>query len=152
MGWEDLRIDGTRVRLRPARDDDVPAIAPWYDGAEVVRREATDGILVITRAGADEPIGLLRYRAGEPAEGCVTIGCVVLAGEARRRGLGADAVQLFEEAVARRYGVRHFRAGVNAGNGLALYFWLRLGYRPSVTTGDEQGAGLLSVIRETGAP
>src|SRR3990172_4258820 len=100
MVWEDLRIDGTRVRLRPARGDDVPAIAPWYDGAEAVRPEATDGILVITRAGADEPIGLLRYRAGEPAEGWVTIGCVVLAGEARRRGLGADAVQPFEEAGA----------------------------------------------------
>jgi len=152
MGWEDLRIDGTRVRLRPARDDDIPAIAPWCDGADVVRPEAAARELVITRAGADEPIGLLRYRAGEPAEGWVTIGCVVLAEEERRRGLGADAVQLFEEAVARRYGVRHFRAGVDAGNGLSLYFWLRLGYRPLGWAADEQGTGVFSVARQAVGP
>ena len=127
-------------------------MAPWYDCAEVVRPEATARILVITRAAEDEPIGLLRYRAGEPAEGCVTLGRVVLAAEARRRGLGADAVQLFEEAVARRYGVRHFRAGVDAGNGLALYFWLRLGYRPLGWAADEQGTGVFSVARQAVGP
>jgi RimJ/RimL family protein N-acetyltransferase len=78
----------------------------------------------------------------------VTIGCVVLADEARRRSLGADAVQLFEEAVARRYGARHFRAGVDGGNGLALYFWLRLGYRPLDIEREMQRRVTLCMVRD----
>ena len=47
----------------------------------------------------------------------------------RARGLAAAAVMLVERAAARA-GARRARVRVAAANGIALYFWLRLGYRP----------------------
>jgi ribosomal protein S18 acetylase RimI-like enzyme len=82
----------------------------------------------ITKPGEDTPIGVLTYLL-DGRRHTATISWVALAPGARRLGLGQDAVRLFEEAATRR-GVRTFRATVDSSNGLALYFWLRLGYRP----------------------
>ena len=47
----------------------------------------------------------------------------------RARGLAAAAVPLVERAAARA-GAKRACVRVSAANGVALYFWLRLGYRP----------------------
>jgi ribosomal protein S18 acetylase RimI-like enzyme len=62
-------------------------------------------------------------------------------------GHGSEAVRLLEVEAARR-GATSARAEVPVGNGLALYFWLRSGYRP-----DERAAGAavgdrLTMVRE----
>ena len=48
----------------------------------------------------------------------------------RALGLGGAAVPIVERAAA-RLGCSQGRVLVPAGNGIGLYFWLRLGYRPS---------------------
>jgi GNAT superfamily N-acetyltransferase len=52
--------------------------------------------------------------------------------EAGRRGWGhgSEAVRLLEDE-ARGRGVSQVTVEVPAGSGLAMYFWLRLGYRPA---------------------
>lgn len=164
-----LQAQGQRVNLRPIRDDDVPLIEPWYGEAaaavhglgkagaygredlerqvEASRTEPAGGLLAITRTGEDAPMGMLDYRVGVPEEGWAMIGCVALETGARRWGLGQDAVRLFEENAARRWGVRRFRANVDVHHGLALYFWLRLGYHPLGPTTDSQGHDVLPMVR-----
>jgi hypothetical protein len=55
-------------------------------------------------------------------------------------------VRLVEEwAVHKRLATR-FWAEVDVRNGLGLYFWLRLGYRPGASAGD--GRAVMKMVRE----
>jgi hypothetical protein len=134
----------SRVRLRDLEDADIAAVEPWYHEAmvaasgvapdaptidlpvEVMNARAAGGILVIERDKSQGPIGLLDYRRG-PAEGWITIAFLALAAGHRGWGYGTDAVRQFESDVP----ARHYLAKVERGNGLGLYFWLRLGYHPA---------------------
>lgn len=134
----------SRITLRPLEDADITAIEPWYKEAmtaargaapgaptidlpvEVMNARAAGGILVIERDRNEEPIGVLDYRIG-PADGWVTVALLALAAGHRGWGYGSEAVRKFEGAVP----ARHYLANVEPGNGLGLYFWLRLGYRPA---------------------
>ena len=94
--------------------------------------EAADtGLLLIAKAGDPAPIGLLQYRAGFPDKGWLAIDFLVLAAGRRGWGYGSGAVRLVEESAGESQHVTRFLAEVDARNGLALYFWLRLGYRPA---------------------
>jgi len=137
-----LSAEGARVRLRPMRREDAPVV-----NALVPEHDDGSGVSVICRAGDDGPIGVLQYQPGEPSEGGATITWVALAEGERRWGLGQDAVRLFEE-VAGRHGVRAFRAQVPVSLGLALYFWLRLGYRPLDVERETKRSGTLAMVRE----
>ncbi len=130
----------TRIRLRPATEADLPAIESWYsEGAAAVNpaaaetslrdryEEASGGLLAIERDAEEGPIGLLDYRVGKPMDGWVTVEFLALAAGHRGWGYGTEAVRLLEaETRAQRY-----TASVHRRNGLGLYFWLRLGYRPA---------------------
>ena len=72
---------------------------------------------------------------------------------ARRRGwgYGSEAVRLIEGEALKRRWARNFRADVCYRNGLGLYFWLRLGYRPAQEgkafwRGDADG-DIISMVR-----
>jgi RimJ/RimL family protein N-acetyltransferase len=85
-------------------------------------------LFAITQAEADEPIGLAEYRLdGE----WLTVPFIALAKAYRGWGYGSEAVRLLEEWAVREGRAERFRAEVDARNGLGLYFWLRLGYRPA---------------------
>ena len=143
MSWEDLCAEGPRVRLRPMRREDTHVVK-----ALLPERDDGSGVLVICRTGDDDaPIGVLHYQPSQPSEGGATITWVALAEGERRWGLGQDAVRLFEE-VAGRHGVRAFRAQVPVSLGLALYFWLRLGYRPLDIERETKRSGTLCMARE----
>jgi ribosomal protein S18 acetylase RimI-like enzyme len=84
-------------------------------------------------------------------DGWLDVRWIELAVEHRRRGLGAEAVQLLEAEAAERWGVRGVRANVPRDVGLALYFWLRLGYRPEGISDRESGSGrrdTMGMVRE----
>ncbi len=134
-----MRATAARIALRPATKHDLPRIEPWYAEAAALacadppldelfaaakspRRE----LLIIAKADDPAPIGLLQYRTGFPGNGWLAIDFLALAGGRRGWGYGSEALRLVEESA----GVTHFLAEVDARNGLALYFWLRLGYRP----------------------
>ncbi|HKZ51107.1 MAG TPA: GNAT family N-acetyltransferase, partial [Dehalococcoidia bacterium] len=76
---------------------------------------------------SDRPLGFLGY---ELTGGWLTFRFLVLAPEEQGRGLGSEAVLLLEAEARRRGLARRFRAQAAPDNGLVLYFWLRLGYRP----------------------
>ncbi len=146
MAGRGLTAEEPRVRLRPVRAEDLPVI-------EGLLPEAEDGsgLSVICRAGDEAPIGVLQYRLGEPSEGWAKIRWVALVERERRWGLGQEAVRLFEDEAPRRWKVLQFRVNVDVRNGLGLYFWLRLGYRPLDIEGETQGWGTLCMVREVTA-
>jgi GNAT superfamily N-acetyltransferase len=87
------------------------------------------------------------YRADDPARGWLSVGFIALAAAQRGWGYGSEAVRLVEaEAKAAR-----FRADVDAGNGLALYFWLRLGYRPArpEEVPGKPPRGIITMVRDS---
>jgi hypothetical protein len=140
---------GARVSLRPLTLDDTAAVEPWLaeavaaiDGsrlgadtpaslAEFLRRAGTvwpDGEPLLILAHG-EATGLLVWRPGPPGQGAI----VALAVRADRRnvGLGVEAVMRLEA----RTGLPLYAANPRT-NGLAVYFWLRAGYRPVTVAED----------------
>ena len=94
---------------------------------EAAAADPDAGLRAIVRVSDGVVIGLLDYRANNPDRGWLTMGFIAVARGQRGWGYGSEAVRLLEaEAKAQR-----FRATVDARNGLGLYFWLRLGYRPA---------------------
>ncbi len=66
----------------------------------------------------------------DEAEGATLVWQWLAVGAAWRAfGYGGAAVPIVERAAAKR-GAKSARVRVPASNGVALYFWLRLGYRP----------------------
>ncbi len=134
-------LAGSRVVLRPVTRDDLPVIEEWWPEAAAtvrgVREEVApdelhrmidmpgDETLVIARADGPAPIGLLVYRL--PADGWLEFRFLALAKGLRGWGYGSEAVRLIEESGR----AQRFAARVSAGNGLGLFFWLRMGYRPA---------------------
>ena len=130
-----------RVTLRPAKQVNLSLIEPWYAEAvsavhggakpegeqDLQSRFKSGGLLVIARADDPTPIGLLEQRTGWPVRSWVTVEFIALAAGQRGWGYGSEAVRQLEE---RHKGAR-FLAQIDPRNGLALYFWLRLGYRPA---------------------
>jgi RimJ/RimL family protein N-acetyltransferase len=154
-----VRLDGRRVSIRPVAKEDLSGIHAWYEEAataaydplaleERCRREESLGeLMAIVRPDSDEPIGLTEYHAGEPEDRWLTVTFIALAKAYRGWGYGSEAVRLLEEWAAREGLADGFRAEVDVRNGLGLYFWLRLGYRPGAT---EEGRGGLGMVRDAG--
>ena len=116
---------GQRVALRPLSKDDATMSAGRCPG--LVRGRAGALSYAIVRSADGAVIGEVKCGANSPAHGWLTVRCIEVGERWRGWGYGSEAVRLLEaEATAVR-----FRADVDAGNGLALYFWLRLGYRPA---------------------
>jgi len=94
---------------------------------EAAEADPDAGLLAIVREADGTVIGLLDYRANSAGRGWLSVGFIAVARVWRGWGYSSEAVRLLEaEAKAER-----FRANVDARNGLGLYFWLRLGYRPA---------------------
>ena len=142
---------GGRIALRPLSEDDIAAIAPWYQeavAAAMIRPDSAARRLAIVRQSDGTVIGLLDYRENSPGRGWLSVSFIALARGQRGWGYGSEAVRLIEaEGNAER-----FCAKVDARNGLGLYFWLRLGYRPA-RPGEVPGElsrGMISIIRTVG--
>ena len=147
LGSRAIRLQGQRVTLRPVTVEDLPAVESWYP--EAAGADAGACLLVITRSDDPAPIGVLDYRLGQPGEGWLTVAFVAAGAGDRGWGYGSEAVRLLEEYVASGGQAERIRADVDAGNGLGLYFWLRLGYRPARPGEVPGGAsrGIISMVR-----
>lgn len=140
---------GPRVALRLLADGDREALAAWLpqaaaaaqgrktpspqDEASARQLLAASGcpLLAVAPRSGGAPLGVIAYRPGEPDEGWAAIAFFAMAPAQRGRGLGGEALLAFEEAAARQGWGRRFCAPVHPENGLSVYFWLRLGYRPA---------------------
>ena len=132
--------EGAAAVLRPLRQSDVEAVARWYDQAVVLageRRSLSDlldsssQVLVLIDGRRQEPVALILPTIDDPEDGWATVTLLIVSQEERE--LAARAVALLEVTV--RLAGKHIRAAVPADVGLALYFWLRLGYRPIAADG-----------------
>ncbi len=155
-GTAEERIDGERVSLQQLGEADLAIIDAWYEEAaraayesrslrEVWRsaRERNTGLLAIGRADEDEAIGLLEYVV---RDAWLAVPFMALTKVYRGWGYGSEAVRLVEEWAVRKRLTTRFRAKVDLRNGLGLYFWLRLGYRPGPSAGD--GRAVMTMVRE----
>ena len=129
---------GPRVVLRPLTENDLHAVIPWCDEAQGLvdhlRENASDdtlGPLAITLRQDGRPIGVMEYRVAVPEDGWLGFRFVAVEPWLRGLGLDSEAVRLVEDDVLKRGLARRFWAGVHHNDGLALYFWLRLGYHPA---------------------
>ncbi len=123
---------GQRLALRPLEEGDREAMMGLLKETPV---DADHSLLAITSREGDSVYGTLAYRLGYPEEGWLSVEAVAVEPGLRGQGYDAEAVRLLEgEALARGLASR-FWASVRHDDGLGLYFWLRLGYRP--TAADE---------------
>jgi GNAT superfamily N-acetyltransferase len=112
------------------------ATMPWIEAALAPEWTLADleavvgdgkGILLSDVEGV--AIGVAVLLRDVPAAGDATLPFIAVDPERRFRGLGGEA-GLALAAHLRNHGVSRVYAPVPDGRGLALYFWLRLGFRP----------------------
>ena len=139
---------GLTAILSPPLAGDIEAIARWYPKAIVLAgspaplRDLFDSTdrrrtLVLTDGTRQEPVGLVVVAVNDPEPGWATVALLAIARQEERE-IAALGVALLEAHLRGEAG--HIRAAVPLDMGLALYFWLRLGYRPapSEPTADER--------------
>ncbi len=119
---------GQRVALRPLKEGDREAVARQLEEASI---DADDSLLAITSREGDSIYGVLAYRLDHPEEGSLSFDLVAVEPGLRGQGYDAEAVRLLEGEALERGLARRFWAPVRHDDGLGLYFWLRLGYRPA---------------------
>ena len=126
------------MKLRPLRRADVSTLAAWLPGAAaevgcerwsqadaLPAAIGEDGVLAVDEGGA---VGLLAFRTGAPESESARIELLAVDPARRRLGSGGRAALALEKRLRRS--VKRLYALVPSHIGLALYFWLRLGYRP----------------------
>ena len=120
-------------RLHPLRRADVATLdwlpaaareagcARWSDSGALDGAVGAPGVLVAGEC-------IIECDVGSPDAGCATVRFIAVAPERRRLGSGHRAVLALERRLRKE--VARCYVAVPARTGLALYFWLRLGYRP----------------------
>lgn len=124
--------------LRPIRTSDLETLACWLPRAAAEagcerwadERALTEAVgskhVLVDRANAAD--SFVAYEMGAPEGDAAQVVFLAVAPDRRRAGSGSGAVLALERRLARS--ARRCYAPVPARLGLALYFWLRLGYRP----------------------
>jgi hypothetical protein len=149
------------MELRPLRLSDIDAIESWLPRAAADARcdRWSDANALRDAAGRkqvvvcveDGPAALLEYDTDAPCAGAAQVRFLAVEPGARRLGAGGRAALALERKLKRS--ARAIYVLIPEHLGLALYFWLRLGYRP-LTQGDwpvapDEGASTW-MVRELG--
>lgn len=106
------------------RCQDARSVADLLDWARDDRRAHA---AMIEREGA--PAGVCAWRAPARQRGAGVIELIALPSAGARRGDGMTAATLVERSL-RDAGARRIYAPVPGSHGIAMYFWIRLGYHP----------------------
>ena len=140
------------TQLRPVRASDIELLSAWlplaareagcehWASTEALRETVPrPNTLVGGRPGIES---FVAYELAAPRRDAAQIVFLAVTPDRRRLGIGQRAVFTLERRLARS-AARCFVL-VPARLGLALYFWLRLGYRPLTQAGSptQQEAGL----------
>ena len=118
------------------------ALAPEWTLDDFAQALAeSEGVLICDLEASPMGLALVRRDAREPGD--ATIVFLAMQPERRFRGLGGEAGLAVERLVRERTGALRIYAGVPEGRGLAVYFWLRLGFRPlSIAEAPKAALGL----------
>ena len=132
---------GLTAVLSPPLQRDIEAIARWYAKAivlagslaplsELLCSTGRRRTLVLKDGANQGPLGLMAVTLDDPEPGWATVDLLAIARQEERdmAGLGVFLLEAHLQGEA-----RYIRAAAPADVGLALYFWLRLGYRPAVS-------------------
>ena len=138
-------ITDGRVRLTVASDADLEgltwlsiALGPdWTLDDLIARIEEGEGVRIADMD--DTTVGLMVVRRELPTPGAACVPFIAVAPARRYRGLGGCAGLAIEKYLRGRFGVETVYAPIPDGRGLAVYFWLRLGFRP-LTQSEAPGA------------
>jgi hypothetical protein len=131
-------LETQRLLLRAATPSDVEAMGEWLSASALSPDWQLDDLLatlpfshaVLVCDKAAEGLGLIVLLADRPEPRAVSMPLVAVAPQRRFSGLGGEAALAVEREARARWGVQRCYAPVPDGRGLAVYFWLRLGYRP----------------------
>jgi GNAT superfamily N-acetyltransferase len=129
-------VTSGRIRLASLTSDALAGMSSWlstvlapeWTPADLEAALRVGGGVLITD-GDGEAIGLAVVLLDAPAVGCATLPFLAIDPARRFRGLGGEA-GIALEAQLRSRGYQRVYAPVPDGRGLAVYFWLRLGFRP----------------------
>jgi hypothetical protein len=109
------------------------SLAPdWPDYALSAAVESSNAIF-IREAATDAAIGAAVALQDAPLAGAAAIPFISIDPTRRYRGLGGEATLALERHLRERFGVSSVYAPIPDWRGLAVYFWLRQGYRPVST-------------------
>jgi RimJ/RimL family protein N-acetyltransferase len=127
-----MRLKGRRIMLRPQLKSEDAFIRELISELPASHKDSNAWDQhVVERKSDGSPVGIVEHRVEDPADGWATFGTIVMSDGQRGWGYGSEAVHLIEERLLKREGVRRFGARIDKRIGLALYFWLRRGYRPA---------------------
>jgi hypothetical protein len=130
-------VAGERIHLSRLSPPDVDltaaaltdALAPEWTLADFsCQVEAGRGVLIGDAGG--QSIGAAVVLLDRPVAGAASVPFLTVVPSRRFRGLGGEAGLLLERHLRRKLGVERVYAPIPDWRGLAVYFWLRLGYRP----------------------
>jgi GNAT superfamily N-acetyltransferase len=125
-----------RVRLSQLTPGALAGMSTWLPAALAPEWTLTDleaalksalGVLISDAGG--EAIGLAVMQTDGPGAECASVPLIAIEPSRRFRGLGGEA-GIALDAQLRAAGYERVYAPVPDGRGLAVYFWLRLGFRP----------------------
>jgi GNAT superfamily N-acetyltransferase len=127
------------VALRPARAADIEPLSAWLPQVaaavgcarfanEDALRDALREPNVLLGDEHDAPACLLHYEVCAPLPDAARVRLLAVDPARRRLGIGGRAAMALEERLVKK--ACRLYVAVPSELGLALYFWLRLGYRP----------------------
>ena len=126
-----------RIRLSPLTQEAFEAMALWLPGGlspewsiDELQGAVSEGRGVLIGDAAGEAIGMAIVRLDVPVSGAASVPFLSIAPERHYRGLGGEAGIALQRHLRERLGIGRVYAPVPDGRGLAVYFWLRLGFRP----------------------
>jgi GNAT superfamily N-acetyltransferase len=132
---KDEAVATRRLRLRALTAADLEtlpwlaaALAPECRVADVAAALTPGGVAILDPDGA--LVGVAVVRPAMPRPDAASFVLIAVDPARRYAGLGGEAALAVETLVRERWRVSELLAPVPAGRGLAVYFWLRLGYRP----------------------
>ena len=105
------------------------AIEPEWSPADIEAGAVRGEAALISLAQGEAPVGLAILGDGPHAK-AATVAFVCIEPAMRYRGLGGEAALAIERRLRGGLAVERVYAPVPETRGLAIYFWLRLGYRP----------------------
>jgi hypothetical protein len=125
-----------RIRLSLLKPEALAGMEAWLPGAlspewtqDDLQAALQTAMGVAIEDAAGEAIGLAIVQLGVPQSGCASVPLIAIEPSRRFRGLGGEA-GIVLDAHLRSAGYSRVYALVPDGRGLAVYFWLRLGFRP----------------------
>jgi GNAT superfamily N-acetyltransferase len=129
-------VESKRLRLCRLAATDLESM-PWLAAALSPEWQVEDcaaaidsGCAALVSRSDGAPVGACIVSFDAPVAGAASVPLVAVEPEQRYRGLGSEAALALEQHLRGRHGVEQIFAPVPDGRGLAVYFWLRLGYRP----------------------